>query len=63
MFPNVQRIKEFYQLGKDVDELVGKLIRIFVESDSLSEHGALLNKFAEILAFALTFDRCKMMRP
>ncbi len=63
MFPNVNRIKEFYQIGKDADEVFGKLVRIFVESESLEENSALLQQFAAILNFALTFDRCKMMRP
>jgi hypothetical protein len=63
MFPNVNRIREFYQLGKDMDEMMGRLVRIFVESDSLQENPALLCQFASLLNYALTIDRMKMMRP
>lgn len=63
MFPNVKRIRDFYQIGKDADEAFGRLIRVFVESESLEDNSALLQQFAALLNFALTFDRCKMMRP
>jgi len=63
MFPNVRKIRNFYQLGKDVDQRAGSLVREFVANDDMFEQPGLTKQFAELLVFALRFDRCKMMHP
>lgn len=63
MFPNVQHIKTFYQLGKDLDEVCGKMVTIFVQTNNILDHQNLLKQFGSILNFALKFDRCKMLHP
>jgi len=61
MFPNVERIRAFYQLAKSMDELGGKLARHFCDTQVFSP--SLLKTFAQLLALALRFDRSKMMHP
>lgn len=63
MFPNVKKIQEFYITGKEIDEALGEIVRYLIESDSIGEQSSILHQLAVLLNFALTFDRCKMMRP
>jgi len=61
MFPNVERIKTFYMLSKSIDELGGRLVKNFIQTQTFNP--ALLKIFAILLNIALKFDRAKMMHP
>ena len=61
MFPNMERIKTFFHLAKNLDDVVEKLVTRSIDSGEFSP--ALLKLFANILSAALKFDRAKMMHP
>jgi len=61
MFPNIERIKGFYSLAKNIDDVGAKLVRNFIETRTFNP--ALLKAFATLLTLALRFDRSKMMHP
>jgi len=61
MFPNVERIKAFYSLAKNIDEMGVKIVKNFIETHTFNP--GLLKVFAALLSVALKFDRAKMMHP
>ena len=61
MFPNVERIKEFYQLAKSIDDVGTKLVNHFISTQSFSP--GLLKVLAMLLSLTLKLDRAKMMHP
>jgi len=61
MFPNIERIKTFYNLAKNLDGAVEKIVTRCVATGEYVP--ALLKLLASILSAALRFDRAKMMHP
>ncbi|CAM9711113.1 unnamed protein product [Pylaiella littoralis] len=63
LLPNVQQIRAFFELSRDMEQLMPVLLRRLAELSSIVERPLLVCKLTELLQAVLEWDQLKMMQP
>lgn len=63
LLPNIDKIRTFFELSRDMEQMMPLLLRRLAELESIVEQPRLACKLTELLQAVLEWDQLKMMRP